>query len=225
MIKYTVVPPMSILSRCCHFQDFKVSENYCLDLNRRCVCVNYCHNSNLNVLIDSKVTVRGLEIHTSIFPTPSNAKAAFIYQLSLFMLILQVKFCLFAQLFGLCCSWLPWSLKYFSEILYKGYSRHYLTTTSWSWGWEKKEGAKISLTLEFFMRTVTITSWYKIQCALKKRFSALFCIGSSQEEKRLTRKPVKCISCLQRPRFSFVSTMFNMLPRLNITKPHTLLLL
>lgn len=105
--------------------------------NRRCVCVNYPHNSNLNVLIHSKVTVRGLEIHTSIFPTPSNAKAASIDQLSLFMLILQIKFCLLAQLFGLRFSWVPWSLSYSSEMLYKGYSRHYLTTT-WSWGWEKK---------------------------------------------------------------------------------------
>lgn len=191
MIKYTVVPPMSILSRCRHFQDFKVSENYCLDLNRRCVCVNYRHNSNLNVLIHSKVTVRGLEIHTSIFPTPSNAKAAFIYQLSLFMLILQVKFCLFAQLFGLCCSWLPWSLKYFSEILYKGYSRHYLTTTSWSWGWEKKEGAKISLTLEFFMRTVTITSWYKIQCALKKKVFSLVLYWIITRRKTIDKKTCK----------------------------------
>lgn len=225
MLKYTVVPPMSILSRCHHFQDFKVSENYCLDLNRRCVCVNYPHNSNLNVLIHSKVMVRGLEIHTSIFPTPSNTKAASIYQLSLFMLILQIKFCLLAQLFGLRFSWVPWSLSYSSEMLYKGDSRHYLTTI-WSWGWEKKGGAKILSTLEFFMRTVTITNLYKIQCALKnKSFSALFCIGSSREEKRLTRKPVKCISCLQRPHFSLVSTMFIMLPRLNVTKPHTLLLL
>lgn len=211
------------VSKCHHFQDFKVSEDSCQDLNRRCVCVNYLNNLILNVLINSKFMVGGLEIHTSILQTPSKSKAASVYWLLLFMLILQIKFCLFVQLFGLHCSWLPWSLSYSSEILYKGYSRHCFTTTSSSWGWENKGGVKIPL--EFFMRTVTITSLYKIHCALKNEmFSMVFYIGSSREEKHLTRKHVKCVS-LWRPSFSFVSTIFNMLPRLNVIKIHTLLLL
>lgn len=69
------------------------------------------------------------------------------------------------------------------------------------------------------MKTVTITSFYKIQCALKnKRFSTLFWIGSS-------RKHVKYVSYLQRPHFSFVSTIVNILPKLNVIKTHALLLL
>lgn len=50
---------MCILSKCHHFQDLKVSEDSCQDLNRRCVCVNYPDNLILNVLIHSKFMVGG----------------------------------------------------------------------------------------------------------------------------------------------------------------------
>lgn len=59
---------MCILSKCHHFQDFKVSEDSCQDLNRRCVCVNYPDNLILNVLIHSKFMVGGIgnpHIHSS----------------------------------------------------------------------------------------------------------------------------------------------------------------
>lgn len=129
----------------------------------------------------------GLEIHTFVLQTPSKSRVASIYQLLLLMRILQTKFCLFAQLFGLRCSWLPWSLSYSSRMLYKGYSRHYHATTCVSWGWEKKWGrGGMPLTLGFFMRSVTITSLYKIQCALENKRCFQPCSVWDHQEKKNT---------------------------------------